>query len=170
MAAPLLHAINGLNQEIADRFTSTYYHWDSKKRYWFVQRVGFGKHFDWLNWHRLSILTLSFWYLITGIYAWVIWTKVPGILKIQDVALIALVGISVIPLVLLLEYGYMKHAVVFCGFNNWGIKKLEELTNKRSKSLEPNVFRIVIAGIFLKRSSYQIKNMLNIFIKNNIFF
>lgn len=152
MAASLMHAINNLNQKVANTFSSSYVRWNSKDNVWFVQRTGFGKPFEWFNWHILCILAYTLWYATTGIYSRIVWVNYPGVLEFQDVALVVLVGISVLPLVLLLEYGYMKSAAEYCGYNNWGNEKLDELTNHwPSRTSKSSLYQILIAGKFLMK-------------------
>ncbi len=149
MAAPLLHAVNHLNQKIADLLPPSYIQWNSKENVWFVQKTGFGKPCEWLNWHRVRILAYTLWYVITGLYSWWVWVKFPGILEAQDVVLVSLVGLSVMPLVLLLEYGYMKYAAELCGYDNWGKEKLEDLTfPKQTKKSNSTLFQMLREGNF----------------------
>lgn len=147
MATSLFKAVNSLNQKVANIVQPSYIQWNIEQNTWFVHKTGFGKPFDWLNWHRLRILACFLWFAVTGVYSYWVWVNYPGILDIQKVALIGLVGLSVIPLVFLFEYGYMKYAVEHCGYNNWANKKLEGLTLHKSKvSSKRSLFKIIFSG------------------------
>lgn len=148
MATPLIKAITNLNQKHAELVHPSYIQWNPTQNVWFVEKTGFSKPFEYLNWHRLYVLGYFLWFAVSGVYLWLVMASYPGILDIQDLALVSLVGFTVIPLLLLFEYGYMSYAVELCGFINWGNKKQEELLTFEgpSGSSIRGLLRIIFAG------------------------
>lgn len=144
MSSTILLQINNLNQLIANTFPGMPITWNPKTHIWIYNSSGtestshhhhHGLNRRNLNWHRLLIEIHISLFILTALYSLGLCVYYPGLLDVKKVVMIGLVGVTIMPLVLLLDYGYTKYARESYALINWGIHKQYSLgIAKRTQS------------------------------------
>lgn len=143
MATTLLNHINYVNQAIANKFYPMCVQWNRKKGSWVYAYTKTSSH---SQKHKFAVAAYVILYIVGLLNALVVSLHMPNAFQIQDIFMVALVGVTMTPILLLMDFVMTKFGHDIIATTNWGIKKQLKM-NLRANFRQPaNLVKAFVAG------------------------